>query len=1546
MMSRWDDSELEQARVKLDAEKELLDKTEDSRFPVKGGMDYQEGGEDFGEWDNDESPMSSLDKEKYELEGARHDMQMQKNFINPNEMEEDETGFDWQKGGEQEEDEGWGSPEETAKDIYDLGHPEEAEEQDEETVSFKKHWGDVSDLTDDEKDETVEFPKHWGKEEEPVEKWDKDDDIGRNYAEPTGDDEPLDDDSYWQGRMEEAEEEEPWTNQADPTDEPWSNQGGEDPDLVKVAYPEEAKESYTVKDDRDNLFASLSDLDEATNLAEKLHAMVVNEETAEIMYVSPIYGTGADLFESREAKLKAGYIQCPHCDQQFSNIQWLSDHIDETHEGKEAKASERIDEDLALALSMSGNPEYPPTTEERDALQALGLLDPWGKPTPAGSSVVSDYHGDNRGSNFLQSRPEEIDTFSKGTTDFLDDNYNWGEAFKEEDHPRDGGKFTTKGGGKKEGLNDSQKKELDKYVSKFGKTDKDVIGGLASWDKDAMLPPNILKHVKDSNDQEILDYVRSKISEAKATEGDIAVDYIKDQWNYGNRFMKMDQLEALGFDPELYDTPFDSLPFEVRQKIGGRPTGGDWYIQEAKATEEQVSPDTYYYDYSDYWKKGDAYQRSGLALQAGISTDLTNSEWDDLPADVQAKIRDAGYVTSYEATEGQGGTYGRSDYMLNPQHEDITTCIICGRNIDDHSNPNTDYRGMSGTAPATDHYFFGGDQGGSDDKYDFESKATESEWRVHTLTHGEIPVTLGEQADEVDAVNAIKRMYFEDGFIPDNEVLSVVKIGESLHGYTLYGTEKWTVEGETEDVALLTQLLDNELEEEEEGHDETEDIALITQLLAPESEFKEDEHPREDSGKFTSGGGGSGGKHSETSTKDIIKSIKGGSKDWHDWSRTEKNEELYAEMEKRNREVEKPTSKLPDKVFRDDPDAVKKMEKKVKYWEDQKDYWNKITKFPHRDYQTPNQLGDAKWFMGSNISTNLRDAKKKLEGIKSQQARGTDLIRKPTYKGGKKRFYYSEEPKGEPPEEPWQKGGEVYHTLEVGGMSQSFDTYEEMMEYYKNFPEGTWQYSEESKKKIGEQSPNSLLRDTEPLALPTGKNALDQTYGVSEPETPDGQDLTGVTVGEEEIIEKKFTPPKIHYYKQYPFGRRAGKQNPFGEAYAKETTYRCVICRSGYSNETDLWEHQFEEHFDGDYQKWNEYLNTHDRDSLTIEESYAKEQVSIDTMNQAHIWWDNKYPERQWSDMRIGDRQNAILAFLRDPTTTLNEGGQGSGRKPYASKDPERKDIHHVGWKNYGIDDYLEKAEKDYEEGKEQLEDPTPWASLAHLAGTTVKDILFPSEEQEGGGIGGSPSPAPSGNGGEPPVVDGNGEDEEEEPSKRHGILYGYNKCPEGKVYRDGKCVEEADEQSFADMTDKEMEELGDLESTPHISEEFDSPLRDQYGTPFPTPEGKADCTFCGKVFDNWDLLGDHITIVHNDQGRTREFYDGEAPPSILNHPDWTGYSGEAKANEGGKGSGKTGHQGYMKAIEEEHTYDFCENCSMITEQVNHKCEMCGKQVE
>ena len=181
-------------------------------------------------------------------------------------------------------------------------------------------------------------------------------------------------------------------------------------------------------------------------------------------------------------------------------------------------------------------------------------------------------------------------------------------------------------------------------------------------------------------------------------------------------------------------------------------------------------------------------------------------------------------------------------------------------------------------------------------------------------------------------------------------------------------------------------------------------------------EFKEDEHPREDSGKFTSGGSSDVGQFAGKSEKDLVKSIKGGSKDWHDWGRNENNEEVYAEIEKRNQEIPKP--KRPEgaggAIFRDDPNAVSKMEAKVKYLEGVQDYWKQITKFPARDYHTrPTQLGDAKWYELSNTGANLRDARKKLEGIKAQQERGTQLVRKPTYKDSKKRFYYSEEPKGE-----------------------------------------------------------------------------------------------------------------------------------------------------------------------------------------------------------------------------------------------------------------------------------------------------------------------------------------------------------------------------------------------------------------------------------------------------------------------------------------------------------------------------------------------------
>lgn len=171
-------------------------------------------------------------------------------------------------------------------------------------------------------------------------------------------------------------------------------------------------------------------------------------------------------------------------------------------------------------------------------------------------------------------------------------------------------------------------------------------------------------------------------------------------------------------------------------------------------------------------------------------------------------------------------------------------------------------------------------------------------------------------------------------------------------------------------------------------------------------------------GQFASKGGAPSGdgtpstKHADTKEKDLIKQIKGGSKNFKDWYRNESNEELYKEIERRNRDIPKPTGGYP-KIFRDDPDAVNKMEQKIKVLEDRQAYWKQIIKFPARDFQNMQQLGDQKWYALTGASTDLREAKKKLAGIKAQQERGTTLTRKPTYQGGRKNFYYSEEPSGE-----------------------------------------------------------------------------------------------------------------------------------------------------------------------------------------------------------------------------------------------------------------------------------------------------------------------------------------------------------------------------------------------------------------------------------------------------------------------------------------------------------------------------------------------------
>ena len=144
------------------------------------------------------------------------------------------------------------------------------------------------------------------------------------------------------------------------------------------------------------------------------------------------------------------------------------------------------------------------------------------------------------------------------------------------------------------------------------------------------------------------------------------------------------------------------------------------------------------------------------------------------------------------------------------------------------------------------------------------------------------------------------------------------------------------------------------------------------------------------------------------SEKDLVKKIKNGSKDWHDWNKNESNEKYYQEIERRNRLVEKPKLTKVGKVFRDDPNAISMMKTKLENKEKMVLYWKSILQFPARDTQRGSSLGDSKFYALTGASTEVREAKKKLAKLESDKKAGKTLERKSTFTTGKKRFYYKE----------------------------------------------------------------------------------------------------------------------------------------------------------------------------------------------------------------------------------------------------------------------------------------------------------------------------------------------------------------------------------------------------------------------------------------------------------------------------------------------------------------------------------------------------------
>ena len=97
---------------------------------------------------------------------------------------------------------------------------------------------------------------------------------------------------------------------------------------------------------------------------------------------------------------------------------------------------------------------------------------------------------------------------------------------------------------------------------------------------------------------------------------------------------------------------------------------------------------------------------------------------------------------------------------------------------------------------------------------------------------------------------------------------------------------------------------------------------------------------------------------------------------------------------------------MKQRIFEDDPDAVSKLEAKLVVLVKEQAYWKSIKKVPRTYKQTPE---DARWYMLPSVTTNIREVKKKIKRIQDRKEAGIELVRKTTFKNGRKVFYYDKE---------------------------------------------------------------------------------------------------------------------------------------------------------------------------------------------------------------------------------------------------------------------------------------------------------------------------------------------------------------------------------------------------------------------------------------------------------------------------------------------------------------------------------------------------------
>lgn len=93
-------------------------------------------------------------------------------------------------------------------------------------------------------------------------------------------------------------------------------------------------------------------------------------------------------------------------------------------------------------------------------------------------------------------------------------------------------------------------------------------------------------------------------------------------------------------------------------------------------------------------------------------------------------------------------------------------------------------------------------------------------------------------------------------------------------------------------------------------------------------------------------------------------------------------------------------------IYQDDPQALEKLGVKLEKLEKEKAYWKGIKKNKPRKYdQSPE---DQRWYMLTNVTTRIREVKKKIEIIENREKNGKELVRNTTFKDGRRCFFFTE----------------------------------------------------------------------------------------------------------------------------------------------------------------------------------------------------------------------------------------------------------------------------------------------------------------------------------------------------------------------------------------------------------------------------------------------------------------------------------------------------------------------------------------------------------